>query len=178
MERIFKLKLVKSSIAIYLLVLLVACSDTNDMGTENNTNNKDNNAQISNDDILIEIEEAEKNVNIDDFQDEYPGYYIEYVKEPGFIGVYVSNYDPDNLLKLPDYQEVIGYGESFQFFEENKTVYSISILSDGGDSYYEVELDPETLEKLYEDSSGDWEPDIEIDDFIEGKLDMLRYILK
>lgn len=82
--------------------------------------------------------------NIDKFAENYPGYYVTY-DDNTFT---VTNYDLDKE-DYPITQEMIQYGNCG--IHNDGIIYFIYIMN--SDSYCYLEIDPTTLEILYEDDS-------------------------
>lgn len=86
-------------------------------------------------------------------EEKYPGYYANF--DEGIISV--TNYDPDDMNKIPSYQEMIDYGDGAGL-ENDGTVYCIYILdsansTEDNEKYYYAELTDGTMEVLNEEDS-------------------------
>ena len=90
-------------------------------------------------------------VNVVELDGENKGYYYEYSE-----GIKtVTNYHPTNIFSLPDYQEMIQYGDGAGL-ENEGVVYFIYIVDTSLDpedakAYYSAEFDGETRELLFEE---------------------------
>ena len=64
----------------------------------------------------------------------------------------VTNYHPYKFWSLPEYQELVQYGEGAGI-ENDGVVYFIYILDTSKEVYYSAELDGETKEILFEEGN-------------------------
>lgn len=121
----------------------------------------------------LNIETLMEKVDIGAFRLKYPGYYINFQTNPGSEAMYITNYDPDKLYKIPKDQENYIYG--YRVLEDSEElVYNILIL-EGKDKFYDVEVNSETKEIIYQD--GDWRPAGSLDEFIAEKIEMIEFLL-
>lgn len=122
----------------------------------------------------LPIKTIEKNFNEKKFTEKYPDYQVSFDKSKGFESVTITNHNPYNIFKLPNYQEVIEYG--YVSMETKEIVYSIDIFIKDSGEYYHAEYDKDTKELLNED--GDWRPEGNLDQFVEERLAMVDEIIK
>jgi hypothetical protein len=150
--------------SVLLSILVVSgCSSTS--GSEEKP-------KASSDDLSIEL--IEKNYKEDEFTKNYPEYQVSFDDEPGMESISITNHDPNDILHLPNYQELIQYG--YISLESDEIVYAIDIFIDDTGSYYSAEYNAKTKELLTED--GDWKPDGDLAEFVEERLAMMDSVLQ
>ncbi len=94
-----------------------------------------------------------KNTSVISLADKYPGYYANF--EDGIISI--TNYHPYDFADLPDYQELIEYGDGAGL-ENEGTVYFIFVVNtkystEDNEHFYCAELADGTLNVLTEEDS-------------------------
>lgn len=126
-----------------LVTLIVVFSVFSAAGCSDNHNSQQN-TDISSQSDVSEIKD-------------YKGYYVDYSE--GDISI--TNYNPDNVLNLPDYQELIVYGDDVTIEQgsEGYCIYIINKENNKDQLYYSADLDLEY--NIISESGTLWQTDIE-----------------
>lgn len=149
-------------VVLLISILLSGCSQK-----EGNTGNEVNEEVNS-----FDVASIESKTDVDAFQQNHEGYYLEFVHEEWMKGCSVTNYDPSKLDDFPAYQELIEYGNVG--LDNPGIVYRISIGEEA--DYFSAEFDSVTKEKLSEE--GTWFLDVEKEEKIAELLSIIDEIVK
>lgn len=156
-------KLTKLIFFIIITLMLVGCSFGDNVPGSNMLNKRSG----------LNIEAIIDKIDIGAFKVKYPDYYLNFETKPGSEAMYITNYDPEKVFKIPSNQENYIYGYTL-LEDSNQLVYNILIL-EGKEKFYDAELNSETKKVIYED--GDWRPEGGLDKFIAEKIEMIEFVL-
>lgn len=150
-------------VIIIITLMLVGCSFGNNAPSSKMLSKRSD----------LNIEAIINKIDLGAFKMKYPGYYLNFQTKPGSEAIYITNYDPEKLYKIPKNQENYIYGYTL-LEDSDELVYNILIL-EGKNKFYDVELNSKTKEVIYQD--GNWRPEGSLDEFIAEKIEMIEFVL-